>query len=209
MRALVVRHYKTKSNATQRILGWTESPPVKRWRKDTKFVSNILQKADITIDAIYTSELARARNTGMYYTENLNVRQFNSEQALNEVDFGDLSKKNKRWVVTQYPGYKSNAGFVFPNGESYLGMQSRSITCLHKLVAQHSKQTILFVVHSGVIRSWICHFLKLNYDNYLGLPISHRYIGVFDFEGAKCRSYSELGVQSDFIENGASPSGCD
>ncbi len=202
MRAIVVRHYKTTSNETRHIIGWGDSPPVKEWREDIDFVNMTLLNSEIHIDRIYTSELRRARNTGLFYGHSHNIHKINHSIELNEVHYGNMSNKSKKWVEQHIPEHKKDPDYVYPNGESFRQMQVRSIAYIMKLASKHPKDVVMIVVHAGVIRSLICHFLELDYASNLDQRIGHRYIGVFDIEGKDCIHYEELGAQSGFIEEG-------
>ena len=108
----------------------------------------------------------------------------------------------KKWVAENYPQYKTDPDFVYPEGESFRQMQERSVNFIASLASSHSQETILFVVHAGVIRGLVCHFLGLNYAENLKRKISHRYIGDFVFEGAECSRYNEFGKPSGFVRDG-------
>jgi hypothetical protein len=81
-------------------------------------------------------------------------------------------------------------------------MQQRSISYLSSLAQRHPDQTVLIVVHAGVIRGLVSHFLGLNYADNLKHKISHRYIGDFLFDGESCVRYDELGKPSGFVREG-------
>ena len=202
MRAIIVRHYKTTSNETGKIIGWGDSPPVKEWRRDINFVNDTLSKSKIHINKIYTSELRRARNTGLFYANSHNIHKVHHSIEMNEINYGDMSKKSKQWVQQHVPEYKKDPDYVYPNGESFRQMQARSIDYIVKLASKYPKDVVLIVVHAGVIRSLICHFLDLDYASNLKQHIGHRYIGIFDIQGKDCIHYEEAGTESGFVKQG-------
>jgi alpha-ribazole phosphatase len=199
MRLFLVRHYKTLGNISNQIIGWSESPPADNWQADLAFVIQQLNKTNIRFDCVCTSNLERARNTGKAYAQALSVNSESHATALNEVDYGDLSKKNKQWVEKHVPQHKIDAAFVYPGGESFLQMQRRSVKHIETLAEKQGKTNILVVAHAGVIRGLVCHFLQLDYAANLKRKIGHRYIGDFTFEKHQCRSYQERGVPSGFV----------
>ena len=81
-------------------------------------------------------------------------------------------------------------------------MQERSVTFLESLAVNHPDETLLIVVHAGVIRGLICHFLDLDYASNLKQHMGHQYIGDFTIEGNSCVRYDELGKPSEFIRAG-------
>jgi broad specificity phosphatase PhoE len=81
-------------------------------------------------------------------------------------------------------------------------MQERSVNYLISLALTRPRQTILIVVHAGIIRGLVSHFLGLDYAENLKRKISHRYVGDFQFDGSTCVRYDELGKPSGFVRDG-------
>ena len=81
-------------------------------------------------------------------------------------------------------------------------MQQRSVSFLKSLAISQPGQTILIVVHAGVVRGLVSYFLGLDYAENLDRKISHRYIGDFLFDGDTCIRYDELGKPSGFVRDG-------
>jgi broad specificity phosphatase PhoE len=202
MRALVVRHYKTLLNASDRILGWGDAPRAEGWRADLDFVLEVMRDRSITFDAIYCSNLERARQTARFYARSSGIHILNDSCALNEVNYGLLYRKSKKWVAANIPEHKKDPDYVYPEGESFSQMQRRSVDFVDSLAGRYSDQTILIVVHAGVIRGLVSHYLDLDYAANLKQKISHRYIGDFYFENGVFSSYRELGKPSGFVNDG-------
>jgi alpha-ribazole phosphatase len=199
MRAIVVRHYKTLLNSSGQIMGWKDAPRDKDWLADVAYVDGRLRELGIKFDAIYSSDLERARQTAMYYGRSHGIHIVHDSAALNELDYGLLSRKSKKWVEKNIPEHKKDPDFVYPEGESFRQMQQRSVVFLAALAQLRPGDTILLVVHAGVIRGLVSHFLGLEYADQLKRKISHRYIGEFVFAGARCVHYDELGKLSGFV----------
>tara|TARA_B100001964_G_C14258318_1_gene613696 strand:+ start:5939 stop:6571 length:633 start_codon:yes stop_codon:yes gene_type:complete len=202
MRLVLTRHYKTIINASEQILGWHDSPRDKGWEADVAFVADQLKENQIIFDAVYSSDLKRSRETAKFHAKHLGIDVVHSNAALNEVDYGRLYKKKKNWVVEHYPQYKTDPEFVYPDGESFSQMQRRSVKYISKLAKKFPMQTILIVVHAGVIRGLVSHFLELNYTKNLKRKISHRYVGDMLFINESCVRYDELGKPSGFVRSG-------
>ena len=202
MRAIITRHYKTLINAAEEILGWGDSPRDSGWKADVEYVNAQLKKRGIVFDAVYSSDLERARQTALFHAECFGIDTIHDTPALNEVNYGKLYKKKKKWVAEHYPQYKKDPDFVYPEGESFRQMQQRSVAFLTSLTKSHPQQTMLIVAHAGVIRGLVSHFLGLDYADHLKHKISHRYIGDFQFDGKNCLRYDELGKPSGFVHEG-------
>ncbi|MES9906257.1 MAG: histidine phosphatase family protein [Sedimenticola sp.] len=199
MRVIVVRHYKTLINVSNQIMGWGDSPRAKDWQADLAFVDRILRKHHLNFDAIYTSHLERSRQTGIYYAEKRQISLLHNAPELNEINYGSLFRKNKKWVENNFPRHKKDPDFVYPKGESFRQMQKRSVKFLLSLGKRHKSETILVVIHAGVIRGMVSNLLQLPYEENLKRKISHRYIGEFLIEGKRCVGYNELGKASGFV----------
>jgi len=202
MRAIVVRHYKTTSNESDQILGWGDAPPAETWLEDLNEVEQVLLGSHITVHHIYTSTLPRAINTGRFYADSYGIKDIFSSPALREINYGILYNKKKKWVEKNIPAHKKDPDFVYPEGESFRQMQDRSVAFVESLEKDHADETLLIVVHAGVIRGLICHFLELDYASNLRRHMGHRYIGDFTIENGNCVRYDELGQPSEFIRAG-------
>jgi broad specificity phosphatase PhoE len=201
MRAIIVRHYKTLINAAEQILGWGDAPRDSGWMADVDFVIDRLRERGISFDAVYSSDLERSRQTAMFHAKCFGINIIHDTPALNEVNYGKLYKKKKKWVAEHYPLHKKDPDFVYPGGESFRQMQQRSVSYLSSMAKKHPQQTVLIVVHAGVVRGFVSHFLGLDYAGNLKHKISHRYIGDFLFDGKTCVRYDELGKPSGFVHD--------
>ena len=151
---------------------------------------------------IYSSDLERARQTAMFYAKCHGMHIVNDSPLLNEVNYGALYKKSKKWVASHIPQHKVDPDYVYPDGESFRQMQNRSVSFLTSLAGLYPGRTVLLVVHAGVIRGFVSHFLGLDYASQLKRKLSHRYIGDFRFRGHTCIRYDELGKRSGFVRDG-------
>ncbi len=204
MRAIVVRHYKTLLNASGRIMGWGDAPRAKDWGDDIAYIDGRLRELEISFDRVYSSHLERARRTAMHYARNYSILCVHDAAELNEVNYGALYNKSKQWVTKHLPQHKKDPDFVYPEGESFRQMQKRSVDFLLSQNARHPDSTILLVVHAGVIRGFVSHFLGLDYASQLKQKVSHRYIGDFTLDrDGNCTRYDELGKKSGFLRSGS------
>ncbi len=202
MQVILIRHYKTLLNESDQIIGWGDSPQAENWMEDIVFVEGELRRRAVRPDAIYSSALERARLTAGYFADKLGTGEVRSAPQLNEVNYGSLCRKSKQWAAENFPKHKNCPDFVYPEGESFRQMQARSTEFVQSLAASLNGQTILCVAHAGVIRGLVSQFLDLDYAAQLKRKISHRYIGILNFEGLDCTDYDEWGVPSGFVNEG-------
>jgi len=202
MRVVLVRHYKTVNNLARRIMGWADARRAPDWESDLVQVDAALGASGIRFDACYSSALDRARKTLRYLATKRGCRQLQESAALNEVNYGDLTQRRKSWAAKKYPEYKTDADFVFPGGESFRQMQRRSVALVLSLQQVHAADNLLLVVHAGVLRGLVSHFLGLDLTANLKRKISHRYVGELVIEHDDCVYYDELGRHSGFVRDG-------
>ena len=163
MRVILTRHYQTQSNAEGRILGWGNSPPYHDWKDNVDFIDTRLHENGINFDAIYSSDLERARKTAKIYAGHSAISDIIGIPELNEINYGKLQAKKKSWVSGHYPQHKKDPDLVYPDGESFRQMQQRSVQFLSSLAVAHPQHTVLIVSHAGVIRGIVSYFLGLEY----------------------------------------------
>ncbi len=202
MRAIVTRHYKTRYNEGGRVMGWFDSPRGHDWKSDIDFVDARLREREIRFDSVCSSDLERSRQTALIHARNLGIAEIDETPDLKEINYGKLERTKKMWVSRFFPQHKKNPDLIYPSGESFRQMQRRSVSYLSSLAQTHADKTILIVMHAGVIRGLVSHFLGLDYAAQLEHKISFRYIGDFRFNGGRCKHYDELGEASGFIDSG-------
>ena len=183
-------------------MGWGDAPPATDWENDLLHVDQVMRRLDINSDAYYSSALGRARRTAHFYAQRRGSKQYQAVPELNEVNYGKLYQRPKQWVAKNYREYKTDPDFVFPQGESFRQMQQRSVDFVLSLQKRHGNDTVMLVVHAGVIRGIISHFLDLDFASNLKRKVSHRYIGEFVIENNACVFYNELGKHSGFVRDG-------
>jgi probable phosphomutase (TIGR03848 family) len=126
------------------------------------------------VDAVYTSPLERTRETAAPIGKAVGQRP-HVDRGLLECDFGDWTGKPLKelmklpeWkTVQRYP-----SGFRFPNGESFVEMQSRISTTLARLVAAHPGQTVVAVSHADPIKAAVADALGTHLDLFQRIVIA-------------------------------------
>lgn len=201
MRLVLIRHYKTRFNVSGHVMGWGDSARDETSQQDLEYLESVFERREVAFDSIYSSALERSRQTAAYFSRSFKVAQSRVAAELNEINYGDLYGKPKKWVIEHCPQYKNDPDFVYPQGESFSQMQARSVDCVCAMADACAGQVVLAVIHAGVARALVSHFLGLDYAGQLKRKVSHRYIGVLDFDGARCSAYEEWGESSGFISD--------
>ena len=180
-------------------MGWSDAPPEDDFAEDLYFVEGLLLISKYNFDAVWSSNLERANRTAKFFAKLNKISSHVKTDELNEVDYGLLTNKRKKWAENHFPKHKKDPDFVYPKGESFRQMQSRCVNYIEKQKANCMNDTVLLVVHAGVIRGLVCHYLQLPYAENLKRRIGHRYIGVLEVKNDGDISYDEIGESSDFV----------
>jgi probable phosphomutase (TIGR03848 family) len=126
------------------------------------------------VAAVYASPLERTRETAAPIARAAG-RKVQVDRGLLECDFGawtgaELKKLRKLpdWTTVQrYP-----SGFRFPDGESFPEMQTRMVSTISRLVAQHPGETIVAVSHADPIKAAVAHAMGTHLDLFQRIVIS-------------------------------------
>jgi probable phosphoglycerate mutase len=126
------------------------------------------------VDAVYASPLERARETAAPIAAALG-RRVVVDRGLLECDFGDwtggelkeLMKRPEWRTVQRYP-----SGFRFPDGESFVEMQTRIVTAVERLRAAHRGGVVVAVSHADPIKAAVAHAMGTHLDLFQRTVIS-------------------------------------
>jgi probable phosphoglycerate mutase len=154
---------------------------------------------------IYSSPLPRCIQTLEPLTMKLKM-EIQVSEGLIEMEYGDWSGKklallsrNKLWKSIQ-----SSPSLVrFPNGESFLEMQSRSIEAVTKMAIPG--KSVLLCSHGDVIKAIVAGFLGLHLDKFQSLAIDPASITVIDLtnNGARLRLMNDTNYLKDLRFTGS------
>ena len=140
----------------------------------------------VPIRAIYSSPLERAMETAepIATSHKLQIMQV---PALMDADVGTWQGKSLKvlrltnaWKVVQH----SPSRFQFPEGESFIELQTRIAEALERIVKKHNKpkDIVAVVFHADPIKLAVAHFLGLPLDHFQRLScdtgsVSALYVG--------------------------------
>ena len=152
-RILATRHGQTAWNATLRIQGQLDIglDDVGRWQ-----AQRLAQAcADEAFDAVYSSDLARARDTAQALASaaGLEVR---TDAGLRERGFGVFEGLTYAEVESRFPDQarrwrQRDASFGPAGGEALQVFYQRVVAAVAALAARHRGQHIAVVAHGGVL----------------------------------------------------------
>lgn len=152
-RLIAVRHGETAWNRDARIQGHTDIPLNERglWQAE-RVGAAVAQEA---VDAIYSSDLQRARLTAQSIARASGVA-LQLEPGLRERHFGELEGLTHDEIHTRWPEqarrWKQRDPAYGPvGGETLTEFYQRCVGNLTRLAQRHLGQTIVVVAHGGVL----------------------------------------------------------
>jgi broad specificity phosphatase PhoE len=154
---LLVRHGETDWNRDQRFQGHADPPLNETGRAQARALADDL--AAERIDAIYTSDLARARETAELIAERAGV-PFVLEPQLREVDVGEWQGLTRLEIAERFPAGMRNwneRGHGWERGETYEQLTERVLEALERIVRRHPGERVVVVGHGGTIRAVRAH----------------------------------------------------
>lgn len=159
---LLARHGESDWNAAGRWQGHADRPLTERGRAQARALERRL--AGTELDAIYSSDLERARETARIVAEprGLEVHEL---PALREVDVGSWSGLTRVEAEQGFPeGYARwvAGGEGWNDGETYTQLSERVVHGVLGLAADHPGARLLVVSHGGAIR--VVHAAALGID---------------------------------------------
>lgn len=152
-RIIAIRHGETDWNAASRIQGQLDIGLNDAGRWQARRLAEVL--ADEALDAVYSSDLARARETAQAVAVNagLDVR---TDAGLRERGFGVFEGLTFAEIEQRFPEparrwRQRDAGFGPEGGETLTAFYSRAVASVTALAAKHRGQHIAIVAHGGVL----------------------------------------------------------
>ncbi len=182
---LLIRHGENDFVKTGKLAGHTAGVHLnERGQKQAQALGEALTQ--VPIKAIYSSLLERAMETAepIATSHKLEILQ---EPRLMDADVGKWTGKSLKvlrntnaWKVVQ----QSPSRFQFPEGKSFVDLQTRIVNALEGIVKKYNKprDIIAVVFHADPIKLAVSHFLGLPLDHFQRLScdtgsVSALYVG--------------------------------
>jgi probable phosphomutase (TIGR03848 family) len=159
--------------------------------------------AVLPIAAVYASPIERTTQTAEKIASH---HQLTVEPlpGVVEADYGDWTgqkladlSKTPEWSVVQVTPSRAQ----FPNGETILAMQSRTVAAIEEIVKRHAHETVVIVSHADPIKSAIAFFTGMHLDLFQRLHVSPASVTVFEFHrfGATLVKCNDTGGLDDLL----------
>lgn len=151
----LIRHGPTEWNAARRFQGRTDLPLSARGREYAEAIAAALREE--AIDALYSSDLARAMETASAVAREPAVA-VQRDARLREFDFGTWEGLTWNEIVAAHPhlaGRGSTAANLYapPGGESFDDVKARVESFINEMRSRHSGSRIVAVTHAGPLHA--------------------------------------------------------
>ena len=163
---LIARHGQSDWNHEKRWQGHADRPLTERGREQAQALADRL--AHIELDAVYSSDLKRARDTAAAVAESQGL-ELQQLPDLREVDVGSWSGLTRAEAEERFPEGFARWREGYPgwkDGETYEAMTDRVLRAVDEIAAEHEGGRVLVVSHGGPIRAMHAAALGLDVHAY-------------------------------------------
>src|SRR3954447_26079539 len=126
------------------------------------------------VAAVYASPLERTKETASPIAKQLGLR-VRASRGLLECDFGAWTGQELK-ALMKLPEWKQvqrvPSQFRFPDGESFVDMQTRIADAISGLVARHPGKTVVAVSHADPIKAAVAYAMGTHLDLFQRIVIS-------------------------------------
>ena len=161
-RILIARHGETSWNALGMLQGHTDIPLNDQGREQARALAGALSGHGL--GAVWTSDLARARETGAIVAQELGLAALQLDEELRERGFGVFEGLTRAQCLERYPqawqAWQSQNAAP-PGGESSEHVVGRMSSALMRIAAAQAAPALV-VSHGGIMRLWLMSVLAVN-----------------------------------------------
>ena len=158
-RLILIRHGETDWNAQGRWQGHTDVPLNQNGHEQSRQLVADLE--DYPIDAIYTSDLRRARETARLLSQNKGIA-IQADPRLREINLGVWEGLTRQEIEKSYlkeleERRKDQFNVAAPEGETGAQVQQRSLAAIRDILSRHPTGSVAIVAHGytlAVVRAY-------------------------------------------------------
>jgi len=145
---LLARHGETDWNREGRWQGWADPPLNDAGREQARTLAEQLRTTPV--DAVYSSDLRRARETAEIVAAPHEVPVI-TDPGLREIDIGSWSGLTRAEIEERFPDGTR------PDGETRVQHQARVVATVERIAREHAGARLLIVSHGGTMRALRAH----------------------------------------------------
>jgi broad specificity phosphatase PhoE len=172
--ALLMRHGETAWNREGRVMGRNPIELDEHGRLQVQAAIPFARQ--INPELIVTSPLARARQSAEIIAAGLRGIAVTEDPQLSEVLYG-------RWEGMVYDDLVKDPDYEHyrdrpldtptPGGETIAQVQSRGVEAVLRAIGANRSRRILFVSHGDIIRTVLCHFMRLELEHFRRIRVDN------------------------------------
>jgi broad specificity phosphatase PhoE len=182
--ALLMRHGETAWNRAGRVMG--RNPIELDDDGRAQVAASIPFARLIQPELIVTSPLPRARQSAEIIAQGLGGIPLAEDPQLSEVKYG-------RWEGMVYDELLEDAEYLnyrehpldapTPGGETIVQVQSRGVDAVRRAISDNAGRRVLFVSHGDIIRTVVCHFMRLELAHFRRIRVDNAAFSGFQLMG--------------------------
>lgn len=158
MNIYLVRHGQSQGNIQGIIQGQSDYPLTDLGRKQAQLLGEHFKKLDV--DALYSSDLARAIDTATFIGKNQGL-SITALEIVQEIGLGPLEGKKRAEILESYPALKT--GSILLSGiegtETVESITERCASLKSQLLKNHDTENVAIVSHGGFISIFLMYLL--------------------------------------------------
>ncbi|MFT5204595.1 MAG: putative phosphoglycerate mutase [Candidatus Aldehydirespiratoraceae bacterium] len=167
---LFVRHGEQAFVANMALVDGVDAPLTELGQQQAAAVGDRLAAADI--DAVYTSTMQRARNTGLAIAGHHDL-EITEDHSLREIHLWEQLPQDKGIIESlgedelrriMRAANRSRRWDSYPHGENRDAFRERVVTAVEKVIASHLNQRVVIACHGGVINAYLAHVMESDLD---------------------------------------------
>jgi alpha-ribazole phosphatase len=179
---LLVRHGQSEYNAAGRFAGFVDIALTEAGGLQVAKLRDRL--AAEKIDAVYASDLQRARRTAEIVIEGRPL-PITPCPELREISYGDVEGMPFAEIKSRFPELAkqlgtSELGLAFPGGETFTEFVTRVETFKDRLTKHGAADTVLIVAHGGPLRALLCSLLGISQNSWWQLSIDNASLSIVE-----------------------------
>ena len=183
----LVRHGSVLGAETRRFIGHIDIPLSDLGARQVTALAERLR--DVRLDAVYTSDLARARRSAEILAAPHGLATV-AMPALREFAMGRweglTSEEVRSLDAAAFTAWMSDvAGYQFPAGENLDQLAARAWPAFEAIAAAHRGGAVAVVAHGGTNRVIVCRALGISPDRILALGQDYAALSVLEWSGTR------------------------
>lgn len=189
-RIYLIRHAQSEGNLYRRALGWYDGHVTALGREQTAALEGRFR--DIPVDAVWSSDLARARETARAITvpKGLALRP---DPAFREIHLGQLTNIPYGDLLHHHPGlyedfFSCSPRWAPPGGETFQQTADRVTPAVFRVAADHPGQRVAIFSHAMAIRCFQAALRGKHPSQVTDLPLgANTAVSCYDIQGDRFR----------------------